>query len=182
METVETINQRLIEYFGLDTLSGLPIWRIVFSEDQFEKRLGTYDDYSSSGIYIRTVREVREVPKYRQWIHEKHVLERLVIVPEINQADLPESKISYEPIWVFEDKAGKPLPPKWEAAKFVIDAVYAAQGKRSLAKYADTEQDNEEIRNQRINELQSELFGNESRVTDALAHGYGIVVPSIKES
>jgi hypothetical protein len=182
-EPVEYINKQLIDLFGIDTVTGLPMWKVVFSEDQFEKRLGTYDDYSPAGIFLRTVTEVRLVPKYSQWIHQKYILERLVVVPEINREDLPTSKLSYEPIHVFQTGSGKYLPPKLIAAKFIVDAIYAATGKSSLAKYKDPEaglnsSDLVEHNNARINGLQTELFGNETFVGDALAHREAVIVPS----
>lgn len=182
-ESVESINKQLKELFGIDTISGLQMWRVVWSEDQFEKRLGTYDDYSTGGIYLRTVTEVREAPKYRQWIQEKYVLERLTVIPMLNQQDLPTEKLSYEPIYVFETKKGEYLPPKIEAAKFIINGIYAAQGKQSMAKYVDEEMKNpEEAREKRILELEHELFGNETMVGDALAYREAIVNPYQKES
>jgi|SRR5215204_5806860 len=182
-EPVESINRQLVDQFGIDSISGLPIWRIIFSEDEFEKRHGTYDDISPAGIYIRTVTEVRLVPKYRQYIHQKYVLERLSIIPEINAADLPAEKLSYEPLYVFEDKKGNYLPPHFVAAKFIIDTVYAAQGKSSLRKYVDEEANNPlEATEARIKALEEELFGNESNVTDSLRYGDGIVVPSPQEN
>lgn len=181
-EPVESINNQLVNLFGVDTLTGLPMWRIVFSEDQFEKRLGTYDDYSPAGLYLRTVTEVREVPKYRQWIKAKYVLENLVVVPEANQGDLPSSRLSYEPIWVFQTEGGEYLPPRLDAAKFIIDNVYAAKGGDNLIKYKDpmaglTGEDLVAYHDDRIGKLQDELFGDETWVGDALAHREAIVVP-----
>jgi hypothetical protein len=164
-ETIESINQQLIDEFGIDTVTGDPIWRVVWSEDQFEHRLGTYDDITPAGLYLRTVTEVRWVPKYRQWIQKKYVLERLVVVPESNMPELPSTKLSYEPLWVFEDVNGGYLPPKWEAAKFIIDTVYAAQYKNhNLARYNDPENSQEaslELKKQRIDKIQEELYGDE---------------------
>lgn len=181
-EPVESINNQLRDEFGSDTITGLSIWRIVFSEDQFEKRLGTYDDYTPAGIYLRTVTEVREVPKYRQYIKQKYVLERLVVVPLINAMDLPTSKLSYEPMYVFQTGSGKYLPPKFEAAKLVIDTVYSMQGQSNLAKYKDPDaglktDDLIAKKAAEIDKLQSELFGNETFAGDAMAHGEAIVVP-----
>ncbi len=167
-EPLEAINGRLVENFGVDTLTGTPIWRIVFSEDQFEKRRGTYTDYSPGGIYLRTVTEVRLVPKYRQWIQRKYVLERLVVVPDFQQDDLPTAKVSYEPIWVFEDKNGNYLPPKWEASKFIIDTIYAAQygpKDHSLSKYNDEDSSQEkalEAKSKRVDNIIEELWGEQS--------------------
>jgi hypothetical protein len=165
VEPVESINNYLIESFGIDTSTGDPIWRVVWSEDQFEHRLGTYDDITPAGLYLRTVTEVRWVPKYRQWIQKKYVLERLVVVPEQNMPELPATKMSYEPIWVFEDKDGNYLPPKWEAAKFVIDTIYAAQySNHNLARYKDPEDSQEaslELKKQRVDKITEELYGDE---------------------
>jgi hypothetical protein len=182
-ESVETINLKLIDHFGLDTSTTQPIWRIVWSEDQYEHRLGTYDDFvPNTNIYLRTVTEVRWVPKYRQWLPDVYVLERLVVVPEDNIPELPATKLSYEPIYAFKTSSGIPLPPKFVAAKFIIDMVYAAQGKSSVAKYKDPDAglDKEQQFEKKIEEidnLQKELFGNESYVGDALAHKTGVVVP-----
>lgn len=194
-EKIESINNQLIESFGIDTVTGLPIWRVVWSEDQFEKRFGTYDDYTSSETYLRTVTEMREVPKYRQWIHDKYILERLVLVPEFNQEELAGSKLSYEPIWVFEDKNGNSLPPKFEACKFIVDTVYSAQAVRksmitgdekrdhSMVRYKDdlvavNAENAKEIQEQKISGLMEELFGDESSLMGTTIDcGSSIIVP-----
>ena len=172
MEPLEVLNVRLIDYFGV-AWNGFPIYRIVWSEDQFEKRL---TDCTDTGV-ILLVPEVRELPKYKQWIHNKFILEKLIAVPEVNAKEL-ENKVSYEPLFVFEDINGNPLPPKWEAAKFVIDTVNAAMGESSLkAKYVDPDiKSPQENRNKRIQKLQDDLFGNESNVGDALAHKQAVTV------
>lgn len=171
-ETILSLNKQLREHYGIDSITSLPIWRIVFSEEQFEKRLMQHSD----GGVLLLIPEVRLVKKYSQWINEKYVLERLVLVPEISQDELPTQKLSYEPIWVFQDSKGNYLPPKFEASKFVIDAVYAALGKESLAKYKDPEIE-EGAHEKKIDNIQEELYGEESDVTDALRCGEAIVVP-----
>lgn len=175
METVESINTQLRDLYGIDTITSLPIWRVVWSEDQFEKRLTNHSD---TGVILLTP-EVRELPKYRQWIKNRYVLERLTVIPEINADDLPTSKLSYEPVWVFEGKNGMFLPPKLEPAQLVIDTLYAAIGKSKLNKYVDSEENTtEEGRQSRIDKLQKELFGNETDVGDALAHKQAVIVPN----
>lgn len=181
-ETIDSINRQLADLYGIDTITGQAMWRVVWSEEQFEHRAGVYDDYTPGGIYLRTVKEVRWVPKYRQWIKEKYVLERLVLIPEINSGDLPATKISYEPMFPFETATGKYLPPRLDAAQFVINAVLAATGKGSLAKYKDpiaglSAEEYYAMKSKEIDTLQEELFGEESPITDALAHGNAIVVP-----
>jgi hypothetical protein len=169
-ETLEFINTRLERNFGRDVVTGRPFFRVVFSEEQFEKRLGTYTDYSREGVYLRTVREVREVPKYRQWIPNKYVLEGLTLIPTINQEELPVEALSYEPIWVFEDKHGSPLPPRYEAAEFILARLREQMGKSPYPKYREDVIPDEE----RIARLEEELFGNETPIGDALAHGNGV--------
>lgn len=188
-ETVESINRQLSDLYGIDTITGQAMWRVVWSEDQFEYRRGVYDDYTPGGIYLRTVNEVRYVPKYRQWIKEKFVLERLVLIPDCNAGDLPATKLSYEPIFPFESSTGHYLPPRLDAAKFIIDTLLAATGKGSLAKYKDpisgmSKEDYYAMKNKELDALQEELFGNETPTGDALAHGEAIVVPRnyIRES
>lgn len=160
MESLEILNQRLIDFYGSE--AGLPNWRIVWSEDQFEKRLTHHD---KNGFEL-LVPEMRELPKYKQWIHNKYILESLIEVPLENQHELT-TKLSYEPIWIFEDKYFKPLPPKWEVCQFVIDTVYEKLGKKTV--YKDTE-GTIEARDARIKNLENELFGNETRIGDGLAH------------
>lgn len=183
-ELVVDINDRLKAHFGIDSDSGQVIWRIVFSDDQFEKRLGTYQDITPNGLFIREVTEVREVPKYRQWIQQKYVLERLVAVPDQQLIELVTTKLSYEPIWTFEDKDGNYLPPKWEAAKFIIDTIYAAQyGNKyhSLNKYLDEEDTQEAavaLKNKKIDEIQEALWGEQSGFSDGIKSKETVHLPN----
>lgn len=180
-ERIEAINRQLIDLYGIDTITGLAMWRVVWSEDQFEHRHGVYDDHTPAGIYLRTVTETRYVKKY-SWIREKYVLERLVLIPEINSGDLPATKLSYEPMFPFEANDGSYLPPRLDAAQFVINAVLSAQGKSSLAKYKDplagmSPEEQVDAKSREIDKLQEELFGNETNTGDALAHREAVTVP-----
>ena len=181
-ESIERINKELIDTFGIDTESVRPIWRIVWSMDQFEWRKGVFEDITPAGIYLRTVEEVRYVPKYRQWIQDKYILERLVPVPEMNKEELPMNKTSYEPIWTFEDKNGNYLPPKFAACKFIIDSIYAAQyGTKNLRKYVDPEGTQEGYlaeRKKSVDSLVEELFGEQSSLEGTTRTGESIIVPS----
>lgn len=171
-ETIDSLNRQLINLFGIDTTTGKAMWRIVWSEDQYEKRLTKYTREGLELLHAQVV----ELPKYKQWIKEKYVLEQLVLIPDVNVAELPSEKMSYEPKWVFHDRHGNYLPPRIDAAKIVIDSVYAAMGKSSLHKYKD-EEATPEGKAKRIQNLEAELFGNESNVGDALAHKQAVVVP-----
>lgn len=172
MEPLTSLNQRLIDYFGLDTASSNPMFRIVWADDQTEKREMTHTD---SGIEL-LFPEVREVKKY-SYLHNVHVLEQLVIVPDDQRKELADVKISYEPLWVYVDANGNPLPPKWEPTRLIIDTIHAATGHKSLRKYIDPDA-SEGAQEERVTRLHQELFGNETETTDALRYKEGIVVPS----
>ena len=174
MESIETLNQRLIDHFGVDTNNGKPQFRIVWANDQTEKRMMRE---TANGVQLLWP-EMREVPKY-SYLKDLYVLERLVIVPEEQQKELAGKKLSYEPIWAYRDANNQPLPPIWQATKLVIDVLFAAMGKTSLRKYVDTEENTTpEGHEQRIDKLHAELFGNETEVGDALRYKEGVVVPN----
>jgi hypothetical protein len=166
-ERIENINRQLLEHFGKHD-TGEPIWRVVYAEEQLEKRLGTFHDFSGE-IYLRTVTEVREVKKY-PWDKGKYILERLVVVPAVNLIELLGTKLSYEPMWTFEDNKQKPLPPLFRACKLVVDTVYAAQySNHTLAKYKEdlTIENQFAKREERIQDIENELFGDESGLKGA---------------
>lgn len=197
---VDVINTQLKDLYGVDIVTGLPIFRVVWSEDEMEHRHGTFDDlFPGTQIFMRTVTETRHVPKYRQYIHAKHILERLVLVPEFQQAELPAAKISYEPLWIFQDKNDEYLPPRLDAAQFVIDTVLSAQAvntmmitgseklDKPLARYIDplkgkSAAEMAEIKSKEIDGLVDELYGEETGLMGStLSRGQGggetIIVP-----
>ena len=176
-ENVETINRQLVEHFGFDSDTRDPMWRVVISDQQHEKR---ETEYSEEGLQFVNP-QVLDLPKY-PWIKGRWILERLVLVPEINRRELLDRTKSYEVIWVFETQTGGYLPPKFEAAKFVIDTVYAVQGKKSMRKYVDDEV-KPGAQESRVAKITEELFGNETDTGDALAHGEGVgyTGPAFKE-
>ncbi len=175
-EPIEEINKKLVDYYGLDSNTGRPMWRVVWSDDQREKRLTTH---TPEGIQLMYP-QVMELKKY-PYIKEKWVLERLVIVPIVNERELPTSKLSYEPMYQFVNpNTGGYKPPTIAGARFIVDTVDAALGKVSLgAKYKDENTGSLEERIERVKKLEEELFGDESGL-EGKTHltGEGIVVPS----
>ena len=167
-ETIKSINEKLLEEFGTEFGSS-PRFRVVFSDDQYEKRLTDCTDEGFELLYP----EVRLLPKYKQWIREKYVLERLI--PVVGETDLV-TKVSYEPAWVFQDKHGNYLPPFFEGCRFVIDSLRSAiDGAGSFTKYKDKNISPEEHL-AHIKKVEDELFGNETPMTDALHYGSGVTV------
>lgn len=165
---VNRINSQLINHFGIDTSTGQPMWKVVWSDDQLEMKKM---DFNDNGVPLLHPK-VREVKKYG-YIEHKWILEQLVIVPEVNQEELAGAKLSYECLFIFETESGQALPPNFEACKFVIDLINATKGNGNLSKYLDNP-DSPEIKSKRIDKLCEELFGDENTTTDALAYKQGV--------
>lgn len=171
-EPIEEINKKLIYEFGREW-NGEPRFRVVFSDDQYEKR---WTQFTDEGFELLEP-EVRVLPKYKQWVQQKYVLERYV--PVTGETDLID-KISYEPAWVFQDKNGNYLPPFYEGCKLVIESLLSAMGRKdTFTKYKDKNVSQEE-RLAEIKKVEDELFGNETEVTDALHYGSGVTVSESK--
>lgn len=170
-EPIEDINRKLLDEYGVEMhAAGEPKFRVVFSEDQYERRLTEFTDEGFQLLHP----EVRLLPKYKQWINQKYVLERLV--PVADGSDLV-TKVSYEPAWVFQDKHGNYLPPFFEGCRHVIESLMSKiEGSNTFTRYKDKNVPPEE-RLAEIQKVEDQLFGNESNVTDHLAAGTGIVIP-----
>lgn len=178
-ETIDSLNRQLADLYGIDTESTKQMWRVAWGKDQFEKVYGRFQDFTPNGLFIREVTEVRIVPKYRGYAsQERYFLERLVAVPPQDSENLLGAKISYEPIWCFEDKNGNYLPPKMEACQFIINTILAVQhGTGNLARYVDNE-NTPEARSKKVDQIQEELFGDQSSLQGTSVSGETIFVPS----
>jgi len=172
-ESIESINYKLEKNFGKH-MDNRPNFRVVWSEDQFEKRWTSFTDDGFELINL----EVRELPKYKQYIEARYILERLV--PVTGETDLVE-KTSYEPAWVFQDRFQNYLPPFYDGCVFVIDSLHEKMGYRGHVKYKDPNV-SEEQRMANVQKVQDELFGNETDVGDHLAYGTGVTVAKESES
>lgn len=169
-ESLDSINRQLKEKYGIETGLNIPMFRVVFSDTQYEKRM---TDTTEEGLVLM-YEQVRLMPKY-SWIKAKYVLERLVEVPEFQQKELAGVKVSYEPLWVFEDKHSNPLPPTMWACEFCIDALYAALGKKSMGpKYTDPDAE-PGAREKRVDRLVEELFGDESNLLGRTITGEAVI-------
>lgn len=173
MEDISAINKRLLDHYGRWE-DGRANWRVVWSDDQIEKRWVTH---TTEG-FILTSPLVAEVPKYAYAQH-RYILERLVPVGNFLESDLVD-KTSYEPVWTFEDNAGNPLPPIWEAIYLLIKTVkhnLETAGHNPVYKAPEGMGNTTEEIMMRVEKLQEQLFGNETKLGDALAYdtavGYG---------
>jgi hypothetical protein len=181
MESLIVLNRRLTERYGKFDTTDKPMFRVVWSNSELEKRLMTH---TRDGFeLINPV--ILEVPKYKQWAADRYILESLVGVPEEQQFELAGNKFSYEPIWVFQDADGNALAPIWSAIEFIINSIQEKMdaARNGTPKYKDpdaglTNEEMQEKERIKLDALQKDLFGNETKVGDALmqdsAVGYGI--------
>lgn len=125
VETKNRINKYL-KLFGEISLDK-PYFRIVWSDEQFEKRLGTFSEFTKeSHIFIRTVQAVQEVPKYN-YIQERWILEKWMPPTPDTILELPESiNGSYEPYYVFQDANGNYLPLNVEFVEFIVQQIMSS--------------------------------------------------------
>jgi hypothetical protein len=118
---IEAINRKLKERGR--SLDGRPILRLVFSDDQIEKRVGTFTDWYGHILIRQEYKALRETKKYG-YIKGKWILERLTYLnPEnkIVQEELVEARNgSYEPLYVFQDKDSNPLPVNWQVIERLL--------------------------------------------------------------
>jgi hypothetical protein len=122
-ETIEGINSRLHEMYRV--LDGRPIYRIVFSGDELEKRKGIFRDFQH-GVFVREVEEVREIRKYWYIQPPCWVLEKLIFMQgnqalkEISEEIVGAENGTYEPLLPFRDGGGNPLPVNERVVNFIL--------------------------------------------------------------
>lgn len=175
--TLNELNRKIEDNYG--QLENRARYRLVWSEDEFEHRLGTYRDYTSNGLFIREVTEVREVPKYKQWINPPtFVLERLTPYTETNHEGTMIGKLGYEPLHVFSQKLDRNDVPIFGAVKYLIEVVIeGTKSPDTFVKYKDTSERALQESRIEVEKIMEQLFGNESDITDALVQKDAIVVP-----
>ncbi len=169
---IERMNKLLKDAYGQDTDTGLPMWRIVFSDDQFEKR---ESKFTPSGVEL-LFPQVQELPKY-QHIRHKWILEQLVLVPDINVKTLVGLRKSYECLIAFHNATTlEPLPPNYEVAQFCIQMVYDAKNNAqpNVAKYLE----DPEKALKELEKMHQYLWADETAISDHLMYGTGVSVPS----
>lgn len=171
VEPIDSINQHLSRKYGYGPDGINPTWRVVFCADMTEKRMMTHTDEGFELLHP----EARLVRKYQHIDKDKYILERQV--PVEGETDLI-TKVSYEPAWVFEDRFGNYLPPRIDACEVIIDTIYFQQNHKAFANKYDDPEATEQQRLEKIMNMEKILFGNETPVGDALAHGYGVTVPA----
>jgi hypothetical protein len=99
------------------------VYRLVWSEDAFENRLGTFREFTDMGLFIREVTEVRKVRKYNylhhRWIFEMWAPGNITRNPETPDA----ANGDYVPVYVFESGQGSYLTPTRKVVEFLISCL-----------------------------------------------------------
>jgi|SRR5215471_6369923 len=100
-------------------LSNRQLYKLVWSDDQYEWRTGVFNDYYGS-VFLREYSGTRLVPKYpylaHRWILEKYFPPEIALDPA-----LPLSHEGcYEPLFVFQDKEQEPLPVVLKVVEMIV--------------------------------------------------------------
>lgn len=182
MESVEVLNERLINIYGKYE-DGQANYRLAWSEDQFENRFGTYNLFDVHGNKIGEHTGWEYAPKYRQWMPSQWVLEILLPVPDFQTQELT-TKLTYEPLFGFHAQHTKEETPQWDTIQFIIENVRKAGAEKVRVKYKDPLIDQsdpkiaKEVKEARISAMERDLFGNETDTGDALSYKEGVTVPN----
>lgn len=127
MESLSILNKRLADSYGKE-LDGRSRYKIVFSDTEYEKRFGTFEEHYGH-IFIREVTGMKECPKY-SYLKSKWVLEKLLFG---HNPEKPGVMSHYEPIWSFDRM------PIWRAIQFVMHA-HLFGVKKTMSDYRNEEE------------------------------------------
>lgn len=164
MSEINRINKALKSY-GLNP-QGQAIFRVVWSDEQFENRKGIFEEYCS-GIYLRTVVGIEKKRKYSyiksRWIFEKWLSPERVYTP-----DLPDTvNGSYECIYVFQDKNGNSLPLDLEICQFI---AYTLSKNRDRLKEKNLIEDELQRKEKKLDQLDVDILDDASPLMATQLH------------
>ena len=176
---METIESKQIN----DWLKGGPkvplteqqLFRLVWSDEQREKRWGTFVHFDMHGNKIGETQKLEECLKYscikERWILEQWFPPEVTINPE-----LPESHLgSYEPVYVFEDNSGRSLPLRLDAVQFVVKC--AMKPKRSELQRKIDDKNAHEEKDNKIFKADLDLLQDEGPLVSQFHDGSAILRP-----
>lgn len=113
MEQVKLINKRLLDYFGpAPNSDSKALFRVVWPEGLTEVRVGLFDKFTESGIFLGSEEGAQEQRKY-SWVKERWILE-VYKASNILSSAIVKQGDGYEPIWIF-NKDGEYQPLWWPA-------------------------------------------------------------------
>ena len=176
-KVIDELNTRLAKQYGKNLL-GQPHFRLVWSEDLYETRVGQFNIFSGP-IFLRTHVGAKQVKKYN-YIKERWILEMWKLAHCQPTIELPEPD-GYECIYLFEDRFERPLPVVFEKIeKFLFFVLNPQMDYVQMKQYLEDvglkmEQDDINYFDQMISdnssyELHKRHFGE--RISNA-----GIIIP-----
>jgi hypothetical protein len=127
MMSPHQMNQKLLKIYGNCPIVGKPKYRVVRSDEQVEKRTGSYKVFTESGIYLRDEVGTREIRKYWYIKVPCWMLER--VEPNTDRFNVIAEKFTYEPLLPFLDGENNPVPLQWNIAERICGALQNAERK-----------------------------------------------------
>jgi hypothetical protein len=98
------------------------MFRLVWSDDQFETRRGFVKHYVGN-VYIGEVETMGEFPKYN-WIKSRWLFEQWYPGDLVYTPDVPGTMSgSFECLYVFEDSKGKALPLNLTVIQLIVHRI-----------------------------------------------------------
>jgi hypothetical protein len=155
-------------------LTDKPMFKLVWSDDQYELRTGNFREFLGD-IFVREVKKTERTLKYN-YLSEMWILEQW-FPPDVSfNEELPESiHGSFEPLYVFADKNNTPLPLKLDVVQFIIRTLLTkSSNKLFLGSYAKTLREEKE----RIARKQDwDILSDEGPLVSQFHDGSAIILP-----
>lgn len=156
------INEKLHRLYGREKITGCVKYRVVRSEEQLEKRYGSYKVFTEeTGIYLRDEVGVRQIKKY-WYMKDCWVLER--VEPNTNRAEYIIDKVIYEPLFTFLSGKNEALPLEWRPIELCLYALERVEKK----KYDADEDKKKEAEYDKLLEQQAMAILDEPESTNEL--------------
>jgi hypothetical protein len=160
LSELEVINKHLIDKYGFAVDGNHPKFRMVWSTDQKEQRLGTFKEHTKGGIFLREVTGVQEVPRY-PFDKDRWVLEHLCYLNPngVVAKELVNNKFSYEPLRILKDKDGNFLPLNLNAIEiFIHFFINRGNKKKGASELLDWYEKKEQKKREQLGEMIGEML------------------------
>lgn len=134
------------------SINGKLLYQLTWSGNAFELRRGVFNDFYGD-IFVREFRGVRLVPKY-PYIESRWILEKYFPPSVAFSEALPESNEgSYEPIFVFQDKNGNPLPVVLKVVEMLINYDRNQSKPSSVQRASEAKEAFEKLEEKEFNDI-----------------------------
>lgn len=150
---IDSINASLAQDYRV--LDGRPIYRVVWSDDLTEKRIGTFTDWYGHILIRQEHKALREVKKYWYINPPCYVLEKLVFVTGYQALrDIVEELEGarngiYETLYAFRNvETGVQLPVNQRVVDIILHTLHNPQKKMTASDFDELQrlEEQEEVR------------------------------------